>query len=77
MSLGRIFHIREKMSLQLRAEFFNIFNRTFLNTPSSGNAQALQVKNAAGVPTSGFGFISAGSVAAANRTGQLVGRITW
>jgi hypothetical protein len=76
-SLGRVFRLREKMSLQLRAEFFNIFNRTFLNNPTSGNAQALQVRNAAGVPTSGFGYISSGSVAAANRTGQLVGRITW
>ncbi len=76
-SLGRIFHLREKMSLQIRAEFFNLANRTFLNTPSSGNAQAIQVRNTAGVPTSGFGFISAGSVAAANRTGQLVGRIQW
>jgi len=76
-SLGRIFRIREKMSLQIRAEFFNIFNRTFLNTPSSGNAQAVQVRNSAGAPTSGFGYISSGSVASANRTGQLVGRITW
>jgi hypothetical protein len=76
-SLGRIFKIREKMSFQLRAEFFNIFNRTFLNNPSSGNSQAIQVRNSAGVPTSGFGFISSGSVASANRTGQLVGRITW
>ncbi len=76
-SLGRIFRIREKMSFQIRAEFFNVFNRTFLNTPTSGNAQALPVRNGAGAPTSGFGFINSGSVAAANRTGQLVGRITW
>jgi hypothetical protein len=74
-SLGRIFRIRERMSLQVRAEFFNIFNRTFLNNPSSGNAQALQVRNSVGVPTSGFGYISSGSVASANRTGQIVARI--
>jgi len=77
MSLGRIFRVREGMSLQLRAEFFNIFNRTFINNPTSTNALALQVRSGAGVPTPGFGFISAGSVAAANRTGQLVGRISW
>ena len=77
VSVGRIFRLREKMSFQVRAEFFNIFNRTFLNTPTSGNSQAIQVRNSAGVPTSGFGFISSGSVAAANRTGQLVGRIQW
>jgi hypothetical protein len=77
VSMGRIFHIYEKISFQIRAEFFNVFNRTYLNTPSSGNAQALQVRNTAGLPTSGFGYISSGSVASANRTGQLVGRITW
>jgi hypothetical protein len=77
ISLGRIFRLREKLSFQVRAEFFNVFNRTFLNTPTSGNAQAITVRNAAGVPTSGFGFISSGSVASANRTGQLVGRIQW
>ncbi len=76
-SLGRIFRLREKMSLQIRAEFFNIFNRTFLNTPTSTNALAQQVRNSAGAPSSGFGYINSGSVAAANRTGQLVGRITF
>jgi hypothetical protein len=76
-SLGRIFRLREKMSLQIRAEFFNIFNRTFLNNPTSSNSLAQQVRNSAGIPTSGFGYISSGSVAAANRTGQLVGRITF
>ena len=74
-SLGRIFRIREKMSFQVRAEFFNIFNRTFLNGPSSGNSQAVPVRNAAGAPTSGFGYINSGSVASANRTGQIVARI--
>jgi hypothetical protein len=76
-SLGRIFHLREKMSLHVRAEFFNIFNRTFLNAPTSSNSLAQQVRSSAGVPTSGFGYINSGSVAAANRTGQLVGRITF
>ena len=77
VSLGRIFRLKEGMSFQIRAEFFNIFNRTYLNNPTSGNAQALQVRSNSGVPASGFGFISSGSVASANRTGQIVGRITW
>ena len=37
-SLGRIFRFKERMSFQIRAEFFNIFNRTFLNTPTSTNS---------------------------------------
>ena len=32
MSLARDFRIREKMNLQIRGEFTNIFNRTVLNS---------------------------------------------
>ncbi|HEV3200720.1 MAG TPA: TonB-dependent receptor [Bryobacteraceae bacterium] len=72
-SLGRIFRFRERMYFQIRAEFFNVFNRTFLNNPTSGNSLALPVTNK-GVPTSGFGYINSGSVAVSSRTGQLVAR---
>lgn len=37
MSLARLFQFREGMTLMLRMEFSNIFNRTFLNAPSSTN----------------------------------------
>ena len=76
-SLGRIFHIRERMALQVRAEFFNIFNRTYVNAPTSGNSLAAQVRNSQGVPTSGFGYVNSGSVAVSPRTGQLVARLQW
>ena len=33
MSLGRIFRIKERSSLQIRAEFTNIFNRTYFLYP--------------------------------------------
>ncbi|HXP87933.1 MAG TPA: carboxypeptidase-like regulatory domain-containing protein [Bryobacteraceae bacterium] len=58
MSLGRIFRIREKITLNIRGEFSNIFNRAEMPVPTSTNAAATQVHNAAGVPTTGFGFIA-------------------
>jgi hypothetical protein len=73
LSLGRTFRLREKMSFQVRAEFFNVFNRMNLPGPSSGNAAQTQTRNAAGVPTAGFGYINATS-AGGQRNGQLVAR---
>ncbi len=40
MSLGRTFRIRERKTLEVRAEFFNIFNRVYLNTASASSPQA-------------------------------------
>jgi hypothetical protein len=73
-SLGRLFRIREHMSLELRAEFFNIFNRTEWNNPDSTNALLAPAVNAAKVPTSGFGRVNPASVFSSPRSGQLVGR---
>jgi hypothetical protein len=73
-SLGRLFRIREAMSLEIRAEFFNVFNRTEFNNPDSTNALAAQVRNAAGVPTAGFGRVNPGSLFSTPRSGQLVAR---
>lgn len=76
-SLGRIFHIKERVALQVRAEFFNVLNRMYLNGPSSGNSLAAQVRSNQGVATSGFGYVNPGSTAVSPRTGQLVARIQW
>jgi hypothetical protein len=40
LSLGRTFRIKEKQSLEIRAEFFNVFNRVYLNNPVVTNPQA-------------------------------------
>ncbi len=39
MSLGRTFRIKERKTLEVRAEFFNIFNRLYLNTASASSPQ--------------------------------------
>jgi hypothetical protein len=77
MSLGRMFHIREKMSLQVRAEFFNVFNRTYLANPSLTVPTQPQARNGAGQPTSGWGYINPTSLYSQPRNGQLVARFTF
>jgi hypothetical protein len=74
MSLARNFRIHEGMSLQLRAEFTNIFNRAQPNNPVSTNALATQTRNSAGQTTAGFGYINVGTTFSAPRQGQLVAR---
>jgi len=75
LSIGKMFRLKESMSFQVRAEFFNIFNRLQLNNPDSGNALAAQAR-AAGVPTSGFGRVNPGGVFGDRpaRSGQIVAR---
>jgi hypothetical protein len=78
LSLGRIFRIGEKMNFSVRAEMFNIFNRTHLNNPDSGNALATQVVNpTTGQTTSGFGRINTGTTFLPPRSGQIVARFSF
>ena len=75
-SFGRTFRFREGMSLNLRAEFTNIFNRAQMPNPST--ALTTQTRNTAGAPTAGFGFVNTGGVAATSpRQGTIVGRFTF
>jgi hypothetical protein len=72
LNMGRRFQVREKMYLEIRAEFFNAFNRLYLSNPSSGNpTQTTTFSN--GVPTGGYGYINANGIAG-QRNGQLVAR---
>ena len=71
MNFGRTFQLRERMTLNIRAEFFNVFNRVTLGTPSSSNpTQATTINNLTGA-ISGFGFYNVGS--ASNAGGQRIG----
>lgn len=73
-SFGKLFRIKERMNFSIRAEFFNVFNRTYMNDPSSGNFQEAIRYDSAGNVISGFGRINPGSVYSPPRSGQLVAR---
>jgi hypothetical protein len=74
LNFGRIFRFREPMNFSVRAEFFNVFNRTQLNNPTINNAAATQSPNAAGLTVSGFGYINTGTTFVSPRVGQIVAR---
>jgi len=86
LAFGRNFRIKERMSLNVRAEFTNVFNRAIINDPTSTNPQGPQSLVAGSTQTSaGFGFINnatlnQGTFATGGgqpRQGQLVGRFTF
>jgi hypothetical protein len=85
VSLGRRFAIKEKMSFELRVEFFNLFNRMVLPRPEPWNPSASVTRNAAGELTGGFGFVNWNNVGfrmnngsdqafTTQRNGQIVAR---
>jgi hypothetical protein len=87
--IGRIFRIKERYSLAVRAEFTDIFNRTQLVNPTTTNPQtaptcygptgAVGACSAGESYASGFGWINTAASSGANlpRQGQLVGRFTF
>ena len=85
MSIGRIFRFRERMSLQIRAEFFNVFNRTVFPAITGNNPATTPTVNANGLLTGGFGFyntstagnVQTGGIIPTSRNGQLVARFQW
>ncbi|MBM3761804.1 MAG: hypothetical protein FJW36_16350 [Acidobacteria bacterium] len=74
LSFGRMFRVKERYVFSVRGEFFNVFNRTYLNNPDSGNPAATTNINAAGVVTAGFGRINPASTFNPPRNGQVVAR---
>jgi hypothetical protein len=80
LAVGRTFRIREGMSLNVRAEFTNVVNRSRLPNPTSTNAAQTQTRNATtGAVTAGFGFINTAVAPTipASRQGQLVARFVF
>ena len=73
LNVGRRFPVKEGMAFELRAEFFNIFNRLNLPGPASGNPTAAVTRNSAGELSGGFGFINPNNVGG-QRNVQLVAR---
>jgi hypothetical protein len=73
VNFGRRFPIKERMSFEIRAEFFNVFNRINLPGPTPFNPTAAVTRNSAGELTGGFGFVNVNN-AGGQRNGQLVAR---
>lgn len=72
LGFGRIFRIKEGMTIQVRAEFQNIFNRLFYSIPADGvGIFGLPSTNPATAPAHG-GSITGGS-GLVNETGLLSG----
>jgi hypothetical protein len=90
-NIGRNFRIKERMNLQVRAEFVNIFNRTLMPNPiSSGTNVNPQnpVTKTAGINSGGFGVINTFATPGSQpttavapyltgRTGTLIARFTF
>jgi len=89
LSLGRTFGLAKenRAKLDVRVEFFNVFNRLFLASPAGvgtntqpvgPNAAAPTTRNSAGALTSGYGFVNTfNGFGSQPRTGQIVGRISF
>jgi hypothetical protein len=83
MNRARNFRINERVNLQIRIEFSNVFNRPYVTISTSTNAAATHVKNSKGKTTSGFGYINVQQPPAASfanlapRSGILVARLTF
>jgi hypothetical protein len=84
LAFGRMFRIRERMTLNVRVEMTNVFNRAYINDPTATNPAAPQTRISATnqQTTAGYGFINnavlnQGTFATGGgqpRQGQLVAR---
>ena len=77
-NFGRNFRIKEKLTLQVRAEWQNIFNRLLLPQPTTTGYSAPPTL-ANRIYSGGFGTVipTAGNGIITQRSGQIVARITF
>jgi len=80
-NFGRMFRIKERVVVNIRMEFANVFNRTRLPQPNTSGFTAPANKFTTGrfngLYSSGFGTITPTSGTQASRSGTIVGRITF
>jgi hypothetical protein len=76
LAIGRTFRMTEKATVNIRAEFNNVMNRTYVVNPVSANALATQTLTN-GRPSAGFGWINTSSVLNPPRNGTIVARFTF
>lgn len=72
-SIGRVFRVKERFSLQFRAELFNVFNRLVYANPTAGNPFVTTTRDTQGNLTNGFGWINP-LASGTPRNGQIVMR---
>jgi len=77
-NIGRTFRFTERVSLNVRAEFNNMFNRLEMPNPTSTNAASGATVDSLGRYNAGFGSIlTTSGTFSLPRQGQLVGRVTF
>ncbi len=78
-NFGRNFRITEKTTLQIRAEWTNVFNRLMLPQPNTAASYVTAPTKPGATYTGGYGTIvpTAGNGIASMRSGQLIARITF
>ena len=81
INLGRTWRMKERYSFNLRVEFSNLFNRTFLANPTSTNPTVAPTFNARGNLTGGFGYVNTAfqptNQLGQPRNGTIVMRVTF
>ena len=88
LSFGRLFRVKEQLTLNVRVEMTNVFNRANINNPTATNPAAVQTRLGGSTATdaqttAGFGFINnavvnQGTFATGGvqpRAGQIVARL--